>query len=279
MKYIICYTGGGFNDMLNGIDVCFKHALKYNRILVIDSTQVSWFKDDIHKYIDFTHPIIYKDNINELYTKLELLHTYPTELKGKLKTMKIYYKKYTFMAEGDIPTSINLNRDYNEDVIIYSNCGGHISTEIFNYIKFKPLVKNVYFDRLLQLPSNYISIHIRNTDKRCCSINTFTNNYEKLLLNNKFFLGTDDYKTLQLYKEKFKDTLIHFSNIPLNEDGKNIHYYHDNIDQELFIVDCIVDLLLLASANEYYFSTKDSGYSNFANFLFNNKHILNNMLN
>jgi len=35
----------------------------------------------------------------------------------------------------------------------------------------------------------------------------------------------------------------------------------------------------LASANKYYFSTKDSGYSNFANFLFNNKHILNNMLN
>jgi hypothetical protein len=38
MKYIICYTGGGFNDMLNGIDICFKHALKYNRILIIDST-------------------------------------------------------------------------------------------------------------------------------------------------------------------------------------------------------------------------------------------------
>ncbi len=37
MKYIICYTGGGFNDMLNGIDSCFKHALKYNRILVIDT--------------------------------------------------------------------------------------------------------------------------------------------------------------------------------------------------------------------------------------------------
>ena len=70
---------------------------------------------------------------------------------------------------------------------------------------------------------------------------------------------------------------MHFSNIPDNN-GKNIHYNHNNINQTEFIIDNFVDLLLIASANEYYFSSKESGYSKFANYLFKNKNILNKIL-
>ena len=71
--------------------------------------------------------------------------------------------------------------------------------------------------------------------------------------------------------------VMHFSNIPDNN-GKNIHDNHANVNQQEFIIDNFVDILLLASANEFYFSSKESGYSKFANHLFINKNILNSIL-
>ena len=60
---------------------------------------------------------------------------------------------------------------------------------------------------------------------------------------------------------------------------KNIHENHNNINHKDFIIDNFVDLLLIASADEFYFSSKESGYSKFANYLFMNKCILNKILN
>lgn len=83
-------------------------------------------------------------------------------------------------------------------------------------------------------------------------------------------------------KELYGSNLFNFSNIPNTKHinpNANIHYHHGDVPHEQFIIDCIVDILLLASGNEYYYSSSQSGYSRLALYLFENKHILNKILN
>ena len=117
-----------------------------------------------------------------------------------------------------------------------------------------------------------------NTSAFSSNIDEFISLHDDKLKNTRFFLATDDANTISKYNNIYGDNVIQFSNIPKTINNANIHYHHDNLDQTEFILDSFIDLLLLASANEYYYSSKESGYSRFANYLFNNKNILNNIL-
>ena len=59
-----------------------------------------------------------------------------------------------------------------------------------------------------------------------------------------------------------------------------MHYYSDKtmITNEELVIDCFVDLLMLAYGKELYYSCKHSSYSKVAEYLHNNKNILNNIL-
>jgi len=272
-KYLICYPGGGLCDMLNIINKCLIHSEDNNRKLIIDTTKYSWFKHNIHDYILFNHPNII-NNIS--YEKINDSSIYPPELKGKLKSTIIKYKDGINITEDNVVLSIDLEKKYTEDIIVYSSCGGGIPSKLINYIQVNPIILDVYYKRLNQLPNKYISIHIRNTDYKS-NVDEFIALHDDKLKNNKFFLATDDIKTIDKCKLLYGMNVMHFSNIPDNN-GKNIHDNHTKINQQEFIIDNFVDLLLLASSNEFYFSSKESGYSKFANHLFINKNILNSIL-
>jgi hypothetical protein len=275
-KIIICCPGGGICDMLNIMNNCFVYAINNNRSLFIDINKLDWFKDDIYKYITFTHPSILKEfsynNINSIY---------PPELKNdivnKLNNTKYDNADSKYRTTDGITLSIDLSKTYLEDIIVYVSCGGGIPEELLKYMYFNPIILDVYYKRLKQLPNNYISLHIRNTDYKS-NIEEFISLHDNKLKNTKFFLATDDANTIYKYKLLYGNNVIQFSNIPKTTNNANIHYNHDNLDHTEFIIDSFVDLLLLASANEYYYSSEQSGYSRFANYLFTNKNILNNIV-
>lgn len=37
MRYLLCRPRGGINDTLNQIELCWRYARSYNRILVVDT--------------------------------------------------------------------------------------------------------------------------------------------------------------------------------------------------------------------------------------------------
>lgn len=262
MKYVICFPTNGFNDMISAINRCFEYALKYNRLLIIDTTQTGWFSHDIHEYILFEHPNIYVESPATIYPIIKNLKTYPNN--GNICKMN-----RSFQTEHNI-----LNDDHAEDILIY-NCPGLKSVHgiIWQHLRFKSLVTDVFFSRLKSMPTDYNSFHVRNTDYKTLDLDDFMETHKNAIMLTSF-IASDDYGVICKFKEMNK-CVYTFSNIPkLGEKEKNIHFNHSNVDQRKFIIDCFVDLLLLASANSYIYSCKASGYSRLAEYLFNNKDLL-----
>ena len=277
-QYLICYPGGGFNDMMNVILTCYNYALKYNRILVID-TRCLWFNDTIHNYISFNSEIIYKDDLDVLYTELENESIFPLELKGHLKifkpTFNIEFNCYYYNSTN---TRIDLNKKYDETVVVFSNCGfGKDILELLKICKFKCIITEMYKLRRALLPKSDISVHIRNTDYKS-DVDTFLKSHNHIFNGKHIFLASDHKDTIDLVKSIYGSNVFSFANIPDNK-GKNIHHNHSSIDSREFNIDCIVDFLLLASGDELYYSSKQSSYSRNANALNKNKIILNMCLN
>jgi hypothetical protein len=278
-RYLICFPHGGINDMLTRISQCYNYCLKYNRILVIDSSY-DWFKEDIRDYINFNSPIIYKGELNKLYDKLNKETTYPPEFKGILNNR--FNFKYSPGGYIYNNTTIinNLSRDYTEIVKLFVGCsdGRIININLLKECSFKPLVINIFRDRYDKLPKDYISVHIRNTDK-LSNVDEFLNKYKEEIIGKSIFLATDHAPTIVKFKEIFGSNLYSFATIPDNN-GKSIHYNHKSVPRRQFNIDCFVDLLLLASGSKVYLSSIInlpyiiSGYGRLAMILHNNKDLL-----
>lgn len=267
-KYIVCYPGGGITDMLLVIGLCLNYAITHNRLLLIDTTRASWFKHDIFTYIDFSHPNVYsqKPDYNQLADKT----VYPEIMKTKYTSLSTEYRKGRYYIRGsDICLAIDLKKTYDTDVVVYSNFFiGRSRSDIdivLSHMSFKPIILNTFIDRFKSLPKDYVSIHIRNTDKSS-NVDTFLETHKGYLVNKPIFLASDCVNTISKFKTIYETNLHSFATIPDNK-GKNIHYHHSEVDQETFIIDCLVDLLLLAAASSYYYSTTNSGYSKLAKIL------------
>ena len=163
-RYLICFPRGGINDMLSRISDCYNYCLKYNRILVIDSS-TDWFKEDIRDYILYDSPIIYKGHLNKLYDKLNKEITYPPEFKGLLNTpLKFKYSHEIYYTYNNNIIDSDISCDYSEIVKIYVACGTGRPIDLLKICSFKPLILDVFRERYNKLPKDYISVHIRNTD-------------------------------------------------------------------------------------------------------------------
>ena len=71
------------------------------------------------------------------------------------------------------------------------------------------------------------------------------------------FLASDDAKTISLFRKVFTNNLYSFSNIVYNN-GKNIHDEYERNEEQanIFVIDTIVDMLLLAMADKYIYKQR-----------------------
>lgn len=245
-KYIVCIPFGGFNDKMNVIWKCYQYAITYNRILVIDTQRTNAFFEDIREYLYFKPENIYKGDLNSLYTSI--------------KDYSIFPREYNIVSKSNTNIRINLSINYNEKIIVFANCGGgERLIDTFNLCSFAPFILNVFKERYKSLPKGYISVHIRNTDMKS-DIKKFLNTHINLLKDKSIFLGTDHAPTILEFKSLFKDNLYSFAEIPDNK-GNSIHHRNQGSKQRSFNIDCIVDLLLLASGSKIYYPSLFSGYT------------------
>jgi hypothetical protein len=274
-KYIITFPYGGIHAILSSIVKWLTYCVKYNRILIINST-IHWFLDPIQKYIHFRHPNIYKGDYNEI---IEILNTsdsvYPITCKHQLRNICVKWKYPSMYMFNDVPLTIDINKDYDEDILVCSTGFDNQYHILLESCVFNPIVTDVYFERLRQLPREYHAIHIRNTD-RLSNIEEFIEKQDVFLKHTPFFIASDNKKTMDYFIERYgREYVYSFSNIP-DLNGKQIHTIK-TFSEELAI-DAFVDILLLASAKQYYYSIEKSGYSRLAKFLFENKAILNQLV-
>lgn len=279
-KYIICKPRAGLIDIISLIVMSLKYAKKFNRLLVIDTRNSLHFRDNFNKYFFYNDKNIYIDDIDKFYINTKNMSLYPNR-------NSIDY--INFDPNIDLNIKINLNEDYNEDIILYGNHNNNLDRDIiyfFNNFQIKPIILDLYKERFNYLPKDYISIHIRNTDYKS-NISLFINQNYNFIENKNIFLATDYYNCKEIFEKNFKNIKIYtFTNIVksdnryYNRKRGGIHYIiRNNKDHEKFNIDTVIDFLLLASSKQYYFSCDKSGFSKCAKILFDEKNIINNLIN
>ena len=270
LKYVYCVPHiRGFNDILCTIANCLNYCRKYDRILLLD-TFINTYKINLIDYfiINCEEIIIDKNMIENILLNDDLTY-YPVK--------SINAKKYLTYCNNTM--RFDLESEYDEDVLIYSDSRGFYNSglDFLKYLKMIPNTDlyNILHNRLSQLNSKYVSIHIRNTDYQSNYIKTYDDN--KLIIENypKIFLATDSMEVFKYFKS-LNLQLISFTKLPeINEPLHDTKLINSN---DVF-VDMFCDLILLGMSDKIILPDIYYGFSRLALQLNENKKLLSFIIN
>lgn len=276
-KYVLCRPLGGFNDVLCQINYCYNYCIKYNRILLID-TSFNYYHNSFDsscsfdKYFTFKKKIrikiIYNNDIVKQIISNKELSIYPKNINDIFFYNITYNDDIWFNLDG-IPLFANKLIDYDEDIIVHHTFGGgRESTQLVNLISLNKSIICEYKKIYLQINKPYLGIHIRNTDMKSNYIDFLNNNYEKILSYDNILLATDSETVYKYFIELFKNKCIYnFSKFLPND--KPLHTCSTNkIDS---FQNTLIDLLLLINSTELLISNELSGFSKLVKYIHFNK--------
>lgn len=253
-RFLIFKATGGLFHMINALQNCSYFAKKSNRILIIDTYNHSAFNHHFHE-------IFYITGI-EYYTSYDVIPKNITTANGisisKLSKTYVYfnYKKDAYYFNDPAPIKLrNLPYDDSIPAIIRTHINSrHISTDIKKSINIYIRPKIIKQIKKKIIKESYIGIHFRNTDKKSNINDFYTKIQDALDINpyiNILFLATDDYHSIQLFKNKFStQRLITFNKIK-EPNIRNIHYLNKkvlnkyNMSKKDQIIDVLIDVFLL----------------------------------
>lgn len=278
--YLYCQPKGGFTDQLCVISLCYNYAIKNGRILLLDTTQTC-YEYNFDEYFQI------EDNNNRIITDINKIRPilsnssytiYPEFLKSCLDLKTTYINRRFVELETKLALNPDLNRKYQQNILVYVNCGGCDISKSSLFSKLKPKQPLIdYFKNNYELiPKPYLTVHIRNTDYKCDYQKFYYQNEDLLKSYKAIFIATDDLSSLNFFKSKLGEDVIHnFTNFPTEAYG-NLH--DSNLSGETKLKDMFSDLLI-ASLGDKVLSQSRGGYIKFIQSLHNNKRLVEKMIN
>lgn len=302
-SYIYLKGRGGLNDNLVQLAACTKYAMKHHRSIIVEFT--TYTAADIDTVFDFSkYPVPIYTNFKE---KARELKNHPLE-PACIDSLQGMPKYATLQSDGFHDSKghilrFDLDRSYPSDtVLVYASGGGgggDDAVNILEHVRLRPPVLEAYQKKLTEngIPEEYISIHLRATDRKL----KIDNNIAGMLLKDSnaiinapttgnqhrdslrkirafikahptlaTFVAGDNQKLIGKLQDKYPSILASDSSTstkPLHASGKTDP---DNLRN------AIVDLLILAGAKAI--MTSQGGYSRLAKKLMKRPDILEKLL-
>jgi hypothetical protein len=163
---------GGLNDNLVQLAACTKYAIKHHRSIIVEFT--TYAATDLDAVFDFSkYPVPIYTNFKE---KAQELKHHPIEpacidsLQGKVEYGSLH-SDGIHDSKGHL-MRFDLDRPYpSETVLVYASGGGgggDDAVNILEHIRLRPPVLEAYEKKLQEygIPEEYVSIHLRATDKK-----------------------------------------------------------------------------------------------------------------
>ena len=280
-KYVYLIPQGGFNDILYNINRLLEYCKKYNRILLIDTTNTH-YKINFSDYFSFPNKRVICDK-NKIIEICNNNHTiYPDFLHNNIQPLLTGVCVIDFM-----PGSYHDNGSYNnklitlprkailKTIIVYSSWGSYFSGyPLFQQMTICDAIKTECKKRhdLLQKP--YLCIQVRNTDYKCDYQKVYTDNKVLIHSYNNIYLATDDKSVIDFYKLQ-NLPIINFTTFP---DGNSENLHDSNVNSHTKIIDLICDVYLIAMSGKL-LSNSSGGFIKFVTECFNNKGNIINQFN
>ena len=250
MKYVYFIPTHGFNDQLTTLIIAIKYCKKYNRILLIDTIN-STYMINFASYFDFPYNNIICDsqNIRDILYNNEIT-IYPNILNGQMVDILDNKIKFNNINHAWNYNDVVLNLpcgDINEDIIIFIKNTGGIGYPLFKTIIFQPNLKQILNDRYNTLKKPYLSIQIRNTDRRCNYKRLYEKNKDIIHSASEIHIATDDTIALEFFVNKGLP-IKNFTTFPSTKEYKNLHY--SNIDPHTKFVDMLTDIYICGMSDK-----------------------------
>lgn len=316
-SYIYIKSQSGLNDTLVQLAKCMEYALTHKRSIILEMFLYS--ATDLSTVFDFSKfPVPVYTNYKEKAKELASHPIEPSFIKtinfvGSIHNDKTY--KYIKGSgwhnnEGRL-LCFDFTKSYPSDTILMYACGGgdkdDLAINMLNYIRFTPQVKELYEEKMKEysIPEEYISIHIRATDRKL----EITNNITGMLLKDSnaiiktpssgnvhadslkkidafikahdlpVFVSGDNPELIAKLADKYPNILQSSStndtDLYSDKKGHSFHYKHGATNENV-LKNAIVDLLILAGAKAI--MTSQGGYSRLAKKLLARKELLDELL-
>ena len=242
-SYIICIPEGDITSIFNTIWKCHAYAIKHGRVLIID-TRYGWFNDDINTYIHFHSPHIYAGNPDTIYHKIRDLSIYPSG--------------FDIMNVGawiGAKSNYDLYIEPSERIMVYKSHGQPGGfCEFLQFCSFSPVVTDVYKAAFSRLPNRYIGVHI-SSDNYDGDILEFIKTNQGLFDSKAIFVSSDNRVMSDIFRTKYGSNIYEISN------SGTVVIQENKDDYRNYVIESFVDILLLASASEYYYVNSASELS------------------
>lgn len=261
-KYLICRPEGGLTDMLCQLSQCFNYALRYGRVMVIDTENSVIFASPFREYFSFVHPTLKvvtepREFIQTAIARGLTVHPPHARLDPRGHEQPCYVKNLNFCLSG-IPLTFDFTCDHDAEVLIHQRCGrSSFDLEFMSCLRLSPRLRRIVERRWASLPKPYIGVHVRNTDIKSdtSKVMPVVRRYPGCV-----FLATDSV-AVQRSVRKAASRRIFISKIP-NSRGQGLHRKRVSSKKKRSInTTAIVDMVLLALSKRVFVATEASGYS------------------
>jgi hypothetical protein len=273
MKYLLCRPRGGINDTLCQIELCWRYAELYNRVLIVDAeylvaTGISVRFSKLFKTLNCNKNVIF-DGSTTLLNNLNQLNTFPPSCKGRLNNYKTKLDQNLNHVDpdNDAKLSFDFNKDYLEDVLVHDQFG-NCASGINCLARLK--LTNIFRGDLLSCLSpligkTYIAIHIRHSDYQTEYKRAFEEIYEKTI-NQRLLICTDSVEVIRFANTFFDRSEVFTLSLPPDTGGVGLPTYAtfhcDDMQRYDLIVKAFADLIGLATAKEVIFIRLSLGIFN-----------------
>lgn len=302
-SFIYVISLNGFNDALTHLGICTQYAINHKYSIIWEIA--SYAATDVSTIFDVSkYPVPLYLNAKEKMKELESGPFEPEMYKSIAYFQEVAKKAKKFRTE---PASFDIHKIYpREKVLLYSSKGGGgymLPFNTFKHLRFTPQFLQTYRNvvRSIPMPAEYVSIHLRATDRKLQIMNNVNtmgkakprskNVTRKNSKNTPIkviegfihkhsayppYIATDNTHLLKTLKRKYPQILHTPATNKHNTSEKNgrLHDYGKTDSDNLR--NALIDLLILAGGK--YFLQTSGGFSRLANQLFKHKDILHKML-
>jgi hypothetical protein len=302
--YFLLRCRTGLADCIKILAYYTEYAIKHDRTILLEFMMYSATDlNDVFDFSDYPCKIIVNpksileglvnDNINvvPIFYKPQLLD--PKDLKQTDNPVGSGYIYTLFNKRVLFP----ITNTFQDNILIVADiCGAGIHNDFKYLANIK--INNLIIDKFRFIRNNYSilynSVHIRATDQFALykdvsyKLNKVTNTYNEFIekSNQNVFVATDDSNIINKLKDMYGGKILlsttkYYNNQNTNINNNNKH--HNNLHQfgsvePDILVQAIIDLLLLAFAQNICIPYETSGFSRLAKYLCTHKNILYKML-
>uniref|UniRef100_A0A6C0C3L8 Uncharacterized protein n=1 Tax=viral metagenome TaxID=1070528 RepID=A0A6C0C3L8_9ZZZZ len=279
-KYFLFFPQLGLNDNLVQLLIIIRYCKAYNRILLLtDGAEYFHTSCNFYDLFEISHPNIIYDKCEIRKIILENnFSVYPNNLNCKIIDILDLKIKFKYQGGGK-PFLINGTEAYlpkkniNEDIIIYSSCGGGRGFSFFKELALKNNIKNICKEKMALLPDNYLCIQVRCTDLKCDYKKLYEDNKKIINSYNCIYIATDNKLVIDYFKSQ-KLNVFNFSTFT----GKtHAHWCCNSTDIFTIYCDALVDIFIATNSN-IILSNSKGGFVNLLRECFDNKEFVLNKL-